>query len=369
MLAARVHTTDPHQITVETVPDPQPGPHDVVVRVESAGIVPGIFRLLADGRIPLLPTTLGHEIAGTVDRVGAEVTGVRPGQRVSVHPNLTCRSCGYCQTDREQMCPSCSMIGHAVFGPTAMPLYGQYHDGGFAELVKVPEWTVEELPDTVAFDVGAKVHDLANGLRALKLADLSPGATLVVTAATGTMGAALVRLAPLFGVTRIVAVGRSSARLAATAKLAPGLVEGLGLDTLDADWETTGKLTPALLERIPGGADAVVDFFPQGSGTSQSLAALRTGGTLVHMGANSAPIGVPALLMSVRCWRFVGSRNCTREDVRQVTHLLGTGALHADDLITHTYPLHRIGEAVAALLSRSEAMMMTVVHPQDRTEV
>ena len=362
MLAARAYP-DREDLVLEQVEQPEPGPGDVLIRVAAAGLAPGLFHLLQQGWFPLLPSIVGHEIAGDVAATGADVGTVSAGQRVRVHPNLTCRNCEYCTTDREQMCSSCSMIGHAVFGPDALVFYRQYHNGGLAEYVNVPAWAVDVLPDNVSYDVGAKVHDLANAVRALKTANLRPGSTVVVTAATGTMGTAVVRLAPLYGITRLIAVARSAERLKAVAKLDPSRVEVVSIDSLDADWKQNGGLTRAVRGLVPGGADAVLDFFPDGAGTGQAIATLRNGGTLVHMGGNRTPIGLPAVAFTAGCWQLAGTRNCTRNDARRVLELLGSGAVVADDLITHVYPLTEVNQAVRALLERSEPMWMTLIHP------
>ncbi|MFI6521490.1 alcohol dehydrogenase catalytic domain-containing protein [Spirillospora sp. NPDC050679] len=362
MLAARAERGADALVMAE-IPVPEPGPADVLVKVAAAGLAPGMMRLLAQGAFRHLPTTLGHEAAGTVAAVGAEVTGFAPGDRVRVHPNLTCRSCRYCRTDREMMCAQQAMIGHAAFGDVPMPLYDAYHDGGLAEYVRVPHWLLDPLPDAVGFDVGAKVHDLANAVRALKCAGLPPAATLVVTAATGTMGTATVKLARHFGVARLLLVGRSAERLAAVRGLADVPAETVALEELPDGWAESGGLTRALRSLAPEGADAVLDFVPQGAATVQSMAALATGGTLVHMGANAAPLAVPPLLLMRNCWRIVGTRACTRADAEQVLQLLGRGALTADELITHRFPLAEAGRAVEAMQSRDEPIWMSVVNP------
>jgi threonine dehydrogenase-like Zn-dependent dehydrogenase len=362
MLAVRAHA-DSTELHVTKIPVPEVGPQDVLIRVASAGLAPGMMLLLARGAFRHLPTTLGHEAAGTVVAVGDQVTGVAEGTRVRVHPNLTCRSCEYCRTDREMMCAEQAMMGHAAFGDAPMPLYDAYHDGGLAEYVRVPHWLVDPLPDAVSFDVGAKIHDLANAVRALKLADLTPGATLIVTAATGTMGTATVKLAPHFGVGRLVLVGRSAERLADVARISPLPVETVACESLPDGWEETGGLTRRLREIVPDGAHAVLDFAPAGRMMAQSTAAMRTGGTVVHMGANREPLGLPAAVMMINCWRFVGTRACTRTDAREVLALLDSGALRVDDLITHRFPLTDARAAVAAMQSRTEPIWMAVVNP------
>ncbi|PXX71538.1 alcohol dehydrogenase/(R,R)-butanediol dehydrogenase/meso-butanediol dehydrogenase/diacetyl reductase [Nocardia tenerifensis] len=350
-------------LTVERIPVPRPGPQDVLVRVAAAGLAPGITKLLAHGKFRHLPTTPGHEIAGTVTELGDEVDPALAGRRVRVHATLTCRSCRYCRTDREQMCAETGMIGHAAFGTGTLDLYRRYHDGGLAEYVRVPHWMLDPLPDSVSFDVAAKVHDFGNAMRALRCAELPLGATIVITAATGTMGTATARLARSFGVARLILVGRSAERLAAVGKLS-GLppVDTVALDDL-GDWADSGALTRRILDLAPDGADAVLDYLPGGAGSGQAAAALATGGTLVHMGGNreTFPMSLGELMHG--CKRVVGTRNCTRTDTDAVLDLLRTGALEAEDLITHHFSLTDIDTAIAALHNRSEPIWMAVVHP------
>ncbi|WP_059005704.1 alcohol dehydrogenase catalytic domain-containing protein [Streptomyces specialis] len=363
MTAVRAHRGE-EKLRLERIPVPEPGPGDVLVQVAAAGLAPSMMKLLARGAFTHLPTTPGHEIAGTVVAVGEGAAASLTRRRVRVPPMLSCRSCVYCRTDREQMCAETAMIGHAAFGTGPLRLYAEYHDGGLAEFVRVPQWLIDPLPDAVSFEGGAKVHDLANAGRALKCAALPLGGTLVVTAATGTMGVSTVKLARFFGAARLVRVGRSAGRLADVRALAGPLpADTIALGELGEDWETTGALTRRLHELVPRGADAAVDFLPGGAGTGQTAAALATGGTLVHMGGSHAPFPFPMREVMHACWRFIGTRACTRVDTAAVLDLLGSGALRADELITHRFPLAEVNEAVRLMLGRDEPMWMGVVTP------
>ncbi|GAA2204455.1 zinc-dependent dehydrogenase [Nonomuraea monospora] len=356
MLALRARSSGAEP-RLERIPVPQPGPDDVLVEVRSAGLAPGVLGLLKLGRFRHLPSTLGHEAAGVVTRVGAGVTGFGAGDRVRIHPNLTCRACVHCRTDREQMCPEQAMIGHAGFGSGPMPLYERYHDGGLAEYVRAPAWLVDRLPDGVGFDVAAKVPDLANAVRALRTAAPLHTGTVVVTAATGCMGSATVRLAHLFGVTRLILLGRSRERLRSVAALASVPVETVALDE-------TGGLTRRLRRLVPGGADAVIDYLPDQARLWEVVSgALGVGGTLVHMGTDPAPHPVSFAAMMANCWRFTGLRGSARGDAHRVLALLGAGVLTADELITHRFPLERVDAAISAMRGREHPMWMTVVHP------
>jgi threonine dehydrogenase-like Zn-dependent dehydrogenase len=362
MLAARAHQGS-SVLALEKTAVPEVGSDDVLIRVHSAGLAPGMLALLAIGAFRHLPTTVGHEASGVVEAVGGEVDSELVGKRVRVHPMLSCRRCNFCRTDREQMCAQSAMIGMAGFGSGQLALYAQYHDGALAEYIRAPHWLVDVLPDNVSFDVAAKIHDLGNAVRALKQTDLPLGGTLVINAATGAMGTATVKLAQFFGAGRLILVGRSAERLDAVRRLAPELpTDVVALEELGA-WQNTGGLTQWIRELAPGGADAVTDYVPSGPATGQALTALATGGTLVHMGGNAEPLPLPPAALMLQLWRVVGTRACTRTDTDQVLRLLASGALQADELITHRFALADIDTAVSSLQSRSDPIWMAVVNP------
>ena len=362
MLALRA-TAATEPLRLAEIPVPEPGPGDVLVKVSSAGLAPGMMAMLAMGMFKHLPTTVGHEAAGTVEAVGDAVDPALAGQRVRVHAMLSCRSCAFCRAGHEQMCTDAAMLGGAAFGTGPLELYRRYHHGGLAEYLRVPHWQVDVLPDAVSFDVAAKVHDLGTAVSVLKQTSLPLGGTLVVTAATGAMGAATIKLAPFFGAGRLVLVGRSAKRLDALRAIAGVPVDTVALEELGADWATTGGLTRRIRDLVPGGADAVVDLIPQGPATAQALTALATGGTLVHLGGNFTPLELPPAALMVNLWRLVGTRACGRTDTDQVLALLASGALHLDDLITHRFPLAEALEGIESMRNRPEPMWMSVVRP------
>jgi D-arabinose 1-dehydrogenase-like Zn-dependent alcohol dehydrogenase len=102
---------------------PPVGPRDVLVRVKAAGICHSDAHYRA-GLSPVrpLPVTLGHEVAGVVERAGEEVTRLKPGDRVCLHYMVTCGDCLYCNAGNEQFCTSGQMIGRARTPPAAIPV-------------------------------------------------------------------------------------------------------------------------------------------------------------------------------------------------------------------------------------------------------
>ncbi|MGN8027218.1 alcohol dehydrogenase catalytic domain-containing protein [Microbacterium sp. 22242] len=364
MIAAVAKAEDLSRLFLEEVPDPVPGADDVVVRVGAAAFAAGTFRLLPTPAFPLLPTILGHEIAGEVVEIGADVDPGLLGARVRVHPLLGCGTCEYCAADDEMLCAEHSMMGHASFGPRAITHYERYHNGGLAEKVLVPAANIDVLPDDISTDLAAKIHDIANAYRALTKARLRPGSTLAVTAATGAMGTSTILLAPYFGVSRVVAIGRDAARLEDVRQLDPDRVVTVELDDEDSPETVVGRVRAA----AGGGVDAVIDFLPSGNGLTKVFGSLRDGGRIVHMGMNSDPLFIPQIAMSVRCISFIGTRSCTRADVKEVLRIVAADPASFERLITHRYPLSRVNEARRVLESRSEPVWMSVIHPDDESD-
>ncbi|WP_067479081.1 zinc-dependent alcohol dehydrogenase [Actinomadura hibisca] len=351
-------------LQLEQVPIPTLNEGDVLIRVASAGLAPSTMKLLAKGAFLHLPTVPGHEAAGTVEQVGSGVDPTLLGKRVRVHPMLSCGDCVYCGSDREQMCAEAAMIGQGAFGTGTLELYARYHDGGLAEFVRAPHWLIDEIPDNVSFDLAAKVHDLGNAVRALKCAGPLTTATAVITAATGTMGTASILLAEHFGINRLILVGRSAERLQAARALIPHLrADIIALEELPTDWEATAALTTRIRELVPAGPEAVLDYLPAGPGAEQTLRSLANGGVFVHMGGNAAAITIPMREMMLGCWRYVGTRACTRNDTTTALNLLASGKVQAEQLITHRFALDDVNTALTAVAERRTPMWMGVVRP------
>jgi propanol-preferring alcohol dehydrogenase len=127
MKAARLHAYG-GPLVIEEVPTPEPGPGQIVVRVEGAGFCHSDLHVI-DGEIrilPRMPLILGHENAGAVRAIGEGVTSVRPGDPVAVYGGWGCGHCDFCVTGREQLCATPSWVGLSNF------------DGGYAEYLLVP---------------------------------------------------------------------------------------------------------------------------------------------------------------------------------------------------------------------------------------
>ncbi len=366
MRALRVNTNST-TASLELVDMPNIGSTDVLIKVNSAILAPDVFGLVEAGRLSYTPTTLGHKVAGTIAQIGDAVTapGMQVGARVRLDPNLSCGSCVSCLTDRDQMCAQGAIMG--FFGLAKSDRFERNHEGGTADYVRAPQSQVELLPDGVSFELGAKVHDLANCVRVLKVAGLPPiGSTVLITAATGAMGTATARLAKSFGVSRLILVGRSTERLEAVKDVVVGIdCQCIGLDTLGEDWVSAKALAGRVKVLAPEGVDAVIDYSPNGAEAMwQVIYGLAPHGTFVHVGGNWSILPVPMRVIGLNCWRIVGTRNHSRSDSKTVMKLLQDGLLNEDKkVMTHHFTLEDVGKAIAQLKDRSQQTWNIVIHP------
>jgi 2-desacetyl-2-hydroxyethyl bacteriochlorophyllide A dehydrogenase len=186
---------------------PEIGPNDVLIRVEAAGICHSDAHY-RDGisKIDSLPVTLGHEVAGRVERVGDDVVNASLGDRVCVHYLVHCGRCEYCTRGLEQFCLTVQMIG-------------KHRDGGYAEFIAVPTRNVFRLPDEISFDVGAVMMcSSATALHALNKARLKSGESMAIFG-FGGLGFSALQLARAFGCGQIYVVEINPAKLALAKKM------------------------------------------------------------------------------------------------------------------------------------------------------
>lgn len=181
-------------LQLQNVQIPSIGKKDILVRVRAAGICHSDAHYRA-GHSPMgkMPITLGHEVAGVVERIGSEVTTVKRGDRVALHYNISCGDCFHCSTGNEQFCTTVKMLGHHV-------------NGGYAEWIVLPARNAIPLPEEISFEAGATLMCAsATALHALRKGRVKPGETVAVFG-VGGLGLSAIQLAKAMGATDVYAV-------------------------------------------------------------------------------------------------------------------------------------------------------------------
>jgi propanol-preferring alcohol dehydrogenase len=181
-------------LEAQTIPIPNIGEKDILVRIRAAGICHSDAHY-REGRsaMGMMPITLGHEVSGIVEKIGAQVTNVSVGDRVCLHYNLTCGDCYYCSAGNEQFCETVRMLGHHV-------------DGGYAEYIAIPARNAIPLPEEIPFEAGATLMCAsATALHALTKSRIKAGETVAVFG-VGGLGLSAIQLARAMGAVEVYAV-------------------------------------------------------------------------------------------------------------------------------------------------------------------
>src|SRR6266481_2644733 len=181
---------------------PNIGLSDVLIRVAACGICHSDAHYRAGiSKIDNLPVTLGHEVTGSVERVGKDVSNVAAGDRVCVHYLVHCGHCHFCSRGLEQFCPEVQMIG-------------KHRDGGYAEFITVPAKSTFALPNEISFEAGAiMMCSSATVLHTLNKARLKSGESIAIFG-FGGLGFSALQLARALGSEGIYVVDINPAKLA-----------------------------------------------------------------------------------------------------------------------------------------------------------
>lgn len=325
-------------LLLEKRPLPRPGPDEVLVRVVACGVGDTLNNMSSGRNAALpgveLPRVLGHEVAGVVAEVGADVEGVAPGQRVAVSMYLTCGRCDLCRWGHDPLCRS------------LRGLVGMSLDGGLADYLAVPAANVHAVPEGVsALEAAVTVDAVASPWHALRaVARLGPTEVVVVVGAGGGVGVHAVKVGKLLGA-HVIGVDVTEAKLAfARSQGADQVVDGRG--------QVAGEVLRATGGR---GADVVVDYVASESTLRAALEGLGPDGRLVvqGVGPEGAELRLPPRALIQRQLAVAGSRYASRREVAEALDLVRRGAVRP--AVTRTVPLERT-EELFDLIARRELL-------------
>jgi propanol-preferring alcohol dehydrogenase len=249
---------------------PQIGAGEVLIRVEACGICHSDAHYRAGiSKIDQLPVTLGHEVAGQVERVGDDVANVAPRDRVCVHYLVHCGSCDFCKRGLEQFCRSGQMIG-------------KHSDGGYAGFIKVPARNAFALADEIPFEIGAVMMcSSATALHALNKARLKPGESVAIFG-FGGLGFSALQLARVLGCGNVYVVEINPAKLASAAKLGAIAIDAKAGDPVDQIREATAGT----------GVDVSLELIGSAAAMRQAVQCLGPLGRAALVGLTAEPMSI-----------------------------------------------------------------------------
>lgn len=328
MKAVRIHAYG-ERPSLDDVPDPAiTSPLDVIVEVGGAGLCRTDLHIVegqwAEKSGAQLPYILGHENAGTVVEKGAGVSNVSTGDRVIVHPLMTCGWCRACRSGDDMHCAHSNFPGITI-------------DGGMARYLRTSARSLVLLDDGLEpADVAALADAGLTAYHAARKAagHLPPDSTVAVIG-VGGLGHIGVQALRALTAARIIAIDRSQSAL--------GLAAEVGADeTVQADGSEADRVR-ALTDGL--GAEAVLDFVGEGTAVAAGVAMLRQAGTFYVIGYGGR-LELPTIDIISREINFVGNLVGKYADLVGLMSLAARGRVR---LHTTTYPLSSFETAFSAL--------------------
>jgi len=337
-----------NDVRLETVPVPEIGAGELLLRVHTCGVCGTDLKKIASGSHSS-PRIFGHETSGVVAAIGANVRNFEPGDRVVVFHHIPCRQCYYCRHKTFAQCATYKKVGcTAGFEPSG---------GGFAEYVRVMDWIVEQgtvkIPLGVSFEQACFVEPVNTCMKGIEALRLQPGET-VLAIGQGPIGIILSVLARRAGATVI------------TSDLYPErlrITKSLGFEHLiDASQQDA---VCSVRERTEGrGADAVILAVGSNALIRPAMDAARPGGrVLLFAQTQRGEVVVDPAAICVDEKTLVGSYSASVDLQEEAVRFVLNREMDLEQLISHRFPLQESARALELAAHPQPASMKVVIQP------
>jgi len=330
-------------LRIEEMPVPKIGPGEILVKVQASGICGS--DVMEWYRIDRVPLVLGHEIAGTIEEVGAGVKGYKKGDRVVCSHHVPCEKCAYCLSGHESVCDT---LRKTNFDP-----------GGFAEYLRMPVINVEKgvflLPDKLSFDEATFVEPLACIIRGQRQAGGVKGKRVLVIG-SGIAGILHTHLAKFNGASFIAATDILEYRLQQAKKFGADS----SINAKEYSFDLARKLNQGRL------FDLVIVTAGAPSAIQQALESVERGGTILFFAPTEKDAKIP-IPFNELFWRteitLTSSYAGSPKDCREALDLISSGKLDVAGMITHRLSLSEIGLGFKLVCEAKESLKV-IIYPQ-----
>ncbi len=333
------------QLGYQDVPDPTISTDDVLIRVKACGICGSDVHGL-DGstgrRIP--PIVMGHEAAGVIEAVGANVKGWQAGDRVTFDSTVSCGQCFFCTRGEINLCDNRQVLGVSC---------GEFRrHGAFAELVSVPARILYRLPDTLGFAQAAMIEAVSIAVHAVNITPKSLGDTAVVVG-SGMIGLLTIQAAKAAGFARVFAVDLDDNKLAAAMRLGA-----------DATFNPKTTDVPAAIQALTNGrgADVALEAVGAAAPIKTAIMSVKKGGTVTLIGNIAPNIELPLQAVVTRQIRLQGSCASAGEYPACI-ELLANGTINVDEMISARAPLADGADWFKRLYNHEPNLMKVILEP------
>lgn len=305
-------------LEMQDVPIPEIGDRDILVKVKAAGICHSDAHYRAGiSLVKPVPLTLGHEVAGVVEKIGKQVTNVKVGDRVCLHYNITCGDCYHCSTGNDQFCEKVLMLGH-------------YTNGGYAEYISIPARNAIHLPDEIPFEQGATLMCAsATAFHALKKSRIKAGERVAIFG-VGGLGQSAIQLAKAFGAIEVFAIDINQEKLS--------LAKSYGAIPVNAKEVNPVEEIKKLTDNK--GVDVAIEMIGLSQTMKQAIQIAGVMGRVVIVGLSSQPIEVNTYTEILgNEVELIGSNDHHLAELPLLVDLARRKILNTSKIVTKTVPL------------------------------
>lgn len=325
---------------VHEMPIPDLADDEVLIRAEYVGICGSDFHVFTgkhEFRKP--PVVAGHELAGIVEKIGPKVQSIRPGNRVTVLPQVGCGECRFCRNNRPMLC-----------GKRVVPGTEKW-TGSFVEYFNAPESAVFKLPDNLDTKTAILAEPLAVSCHCVgKISEENKPGLLIL--GVGSVGMLALAAARKQGVGKILVTDVAEYNLETALTLgADGAVNVAKDDLAEASRKLFGEDGPSAVILTAGGETAM----------QQALNLAGRGATIVYVAMITSPVTLLTRPIVAKELSFVGSRTYSHDDFQNAMDLLASDVPLFSSLVTHVFPLESVQDGFELMASRREGFVKIVV--------
>ena len=335
-------------LTYKDVPNPEPGPGQVRLKVKAISICGSDIKRYVDGH-RMYPLILGHETSGVVDRVGEGVSPEYIGKHAAIIPLVPCFACEQCERGCYSACHNYSFIGSR-------------QSGGFAEFVDLPERNILILPEDLPFEHAALIEPSSVARHMLALGDFKSGATAIVMGA-GSIGLMLVQWLRILGADQIIVSDilednlRIASKIGAHVTLNPSKVD----------------VTKEVQKLIGDGADLTLEATGVPQVLEQTLPITRPRGKIVLAGNQPLDKSLPLTFIENMMRREICLIGCFMSysapfpghEWTETIAALSNGSLNMEAMISHRFPLSKAPEVFEQIGAHQLPHQKIILNPEE----
>ena len=327
---------------VRQAPELHPGPGEVVIKNMVCGVCGTdvhIFHGEPGSADVNPPVVLGHEYSGEVVEVGEGVTALKPGDHVTVDPNIYCGECVYCRNGKKQLCETMQAVGVT-------------RDGGFGEYSLVPAAQAFKLGDSVPYEAGAMAEPVACCLHGIDLAGIKAGDRVCIVGG-GAIGLIMLQLAKLSGASTLVLSEPNEKRRQVALSLGA-----------DAAIDPTAPDAGSAYEAALGdGADVVIECVGNNAAVKSAFQLAKKGATIVLFSVPKVEATFDLPLFDVYKKELTIKGSFVNPDTHErAVRLINSGKLDFTSIITHRFNLDQLPEAIAMQMSSESIKVVVCPH-------